>query len=192
MSFAVMNDLLPRHRITVDEYYRMSEDGRLAPDVRTELIDGEVIEMPRMGSPHAGTVGKLQYILFPVVSPLAHLRVQLPVRLGEYSEPLPDLAVLLPRKDFYTSRHPLPADTLLIVEVSDSSLPFDVNVKVPLYAQHKVPEVWVVDLEHARIHFFHAPENGTYTDASVTDKPGVVTLISLPEVKVDLSALFES
>jgi len=68
ISFAVMNDLLPRHRITVDEYYRMSEDGLLAPDVRTELIDGEVIEMPRMGSPHAGTVGKLQYILFPVVS----------------------------------------------------------------------------------------------------------------------------
>jgi Uma2 family endonuclease len=189
MSFAVMNDLLPRHRITVDEYYRMSDDGRLAPDARTELIDGEVIEMPRMGSPHAGTVGKLQYILFPVVSPRAQLRVQLPVRLGEYSEPL---AVLLPRKDFYMSRHPLPADTLLIVEVSDSSLRFDVNVKVPLYAQHKVPEVWVVDLQHARIHLFRAPENGIYSDVSVVDKPDVVALTSLPEVKVNLSKLFGS
>jgi Uma2 family endonuclease len=192
MSFAVMNDLLPRHRITVDEYYRMSEDGLLAPDIRTELIDGEVIEMPRMGSPHAGTVGKLQYILFPVVSPQAHLRVQLPVRLGEYSEPLPDLAVLLPRKDFYMSRHPLPADTLLIVEVSDSSLRFDVNVKVPLYAQHKVPEVWVVDLRHTRIHLFRAPANGIYSDVSIIDKPDVVALASLPEVKVNLPALFES
>jgi Uma2 family endonuclease len=192
MSFAVMNDLLPRHRITVDEYYRMSEDGLLAPDVRTELIDGEVIEMPRMGSPHAGTVGKLQYILFPVVSPQAHLRVQLPVRLGEYSEPLPDLAVLLPRKDFYMSRHPLPADTLLIVEVSDSSLRFDVNVKVPLYAQHKVPEVWVVDLQHAQIHFFRSPQNGIYTDVSVTEKPGVVALIAFPEVEVNLAELFGS
>ncbi len=192
MSFAVMNDLLPRHRITVDEYYRMAEVGLLAPDSRTELIDGEVIEMPPIGSPHAAAVSRLQDLLFSAIKGRAQLRVQNPVRLDNYSEPQPDLAVLLSRKDFYWERHPVPPDTLLVIEVSDSSFRFDVYVKVPLYAQHEVPEAWVVDLVHAQIHLFRSLQNGTYTDVSVIDKPGVVALTSLPEVKVDLSELFES
>jgi Uma2 family endonuclease len=192
MSAVVMNELLPRHRITVDEYYRMGEVGLLAPDSRTELIDGEVIDMAPVGSPHASTVDRLDSLLRPVLGDSARMRIQHPVRLDRYSEPQPDLAVVLTRKDFYASRHPLPADTLLIVEISHSTLRLDLNVKVPLYARHQVPEVWVVDLEHSRIHFFRSLQNGTYTDVSVTDKPGVVALTSLPEVKVDLSALFES
>ena len=192
MSAVVMKDLLPRHRITVDEYYRMSEVGLLAPDARTELIDGEVIEMPPIGSPHAAAVSRLQDLLFSATKGRAQLRVQNPVRLDICSESQPDLAVLLSRKDFYWERHPLPPDTLLVIEVSDSSLRFDVNVKVPLYAQHEVPEVWVVDLVHAQIHFFRSPQNGTYADVSVTDKPGVVALIALPEVEVNLTELFGS
>src|ERR1700731_2196605 len=84
---AVVNDRLPRHRITVDEYSAMSEDGRLAPDVRTELIEGEIIEMPGIGSPHASTVTRLQYLLFPVLGGSAQMRVQQPVSLDDYSEP---------------------------------------------------------------------------------------------------------
>ena len=192
MSALVMTDLLPRHRITVDEYYRMGEVGLIAPDARTELIEGEVIEMPPIGSPHAGTVDKVSYRLLAVLGEAARVRVQNPARLDHYSEPQPDVAVVLPRKDFYTSRHPLPPDTLLIVEVSDSSLRFDLKVKVPLYARHQVPEVWVVDLEHNRIHFFHSPQNGAYTDVSFTDKPEVVALTALPGITVDLSELFSS
>src|ERR1700748_1724055 len=86
---AVMNDRLPRPRITVEEYYRMDEVGLFAPDSRTELIEGEVIEMAPMGSPHASVIDRLQSILFPAVGSLARLRVQLPVRLDNYSEPLP-------------------------------------------------------------------------------------------------------
>jgi Uma2 family endonuclease len=192
MSFAVMTDLLPRHRITVDEYYRMAEVGLIAPDARTELIEGEVIEMPSMGSPHAGTVDRLEYLLRPILGELARIRVQHAIHLDNYSEPQPDLAFVLPRKDFYESRHPTPADTYLIVEVSQSSLRTDLRVKVPLYARHQIPEVWVVDLEHARIHFFRSPQNGAYTDVSFTDKPGTVVLTALPGATVDLSELFPS
>jgi Uma2 family endonuclease len=190
MSFAAMNDLLPRHRITVDEYYRMAEVGLIAPDARTELIQGEVIEMPRVGSPHAGTVDQLEHLLRTALGDSFRIRVQHPVHLDNYSEPQPDLAVVSPRKDFYQSRHPTPEDTYLIVEISQSSLRTDLKAKVPLYARHQVPEVWVVDIEHHQIHFFRSPKNGVYTDVSFTDKPGVVVLASLPEVKVDLSALF--
>jgi Uma2 family endonuclease len=188
----VMNDRSPRHRITVDEYYRMAEDGRLAPDARTELIEGEVIEMPGIGSPHASTVTRLQYRLFPVLGGSAQMRVQQPVRLDDYSEPQPDLVVVLPRQDFYHARHPGPADTLLIVEVSQSSLRFDRSVKVPLYARHQVPEVWLMDLERFRIHFFRSLRDGTYTDVSFTDNPAAVALSALPGVTVDLSGLFPS
>jgi Uma2 family endonuclease len=189
---AVMNDLLPRHRVTVDEYYRMSEVGLLAPDARTELIDGEVIDMAPIGSPHSGKLDRLNYLLLAVLGESARVRIQHPVRLDRHSEPQPDLAVVLPREDFYESRHPLPTDTLLIVEVSDSTLRLDLNVKVPLYARHQVPEVWVVDLEHNGIHFFRSPQNGVYIDATFTDKPAVVALTALPGVTVDLSELFAS
>ena len=190
MSFAVMTDLLPRHRVTVDEYYRMAETGLIAPDARTELIEGEVIEMPPIGSPHAAAVSQLQGLLYSATRGRAGLRVQNPIRLDNYSEPQPDLTVVLPRKDFYRSSHPLPADTLLVVEISQSTLRLDLKVKVPLYARHQVPEVWVVDLEHNRIHFFRSPKNGVYTDVSFTDKPAVVALTALPGVTVDLSELF--
>jgi Uma2 family endonuclease len=192
MSFAVMTDLLPRHRITVDEYYRMADDGRIAPDARTELIEGEVIEMPSAGSPHASTIDRLEHLLRPNLAESARIRVQHAVHLDNYSEPQPDLAVVLPRKDFYHSRHPTPADTYLIIEVSQSSLRMDLNVKVPLYTRHQVPEVWVVDLERNRIHFFRTPENGVYTNVSFSDKPETVGLTALPGVTVDLSELFPS
>ena len=189
---AVMNDLLPRHRVTVDEYYRMSEVGLLAPGARTELIDGEVIDMAPIGSPHSGKLDRLNYLLLAVLGESARVRIQHPVRLDRHSEPQPDLAVVLPREDFYESRHPLPTDTLLIVAVSDSTLRLDLNVKVPLYARHQVPEVWVVDLEHNGIHFFRSPQNGVYIDATFTDKPAVVALTALPGITVDLSELFAS
>ena len=189
---AVMTDRLPRPRVSVEEYYRMAEVGLLAPDARTELIEGEVIEMAPMGSPHAGRVSQLSHLIFPTLGSSGLMRVQLPVHLDDYSEPMPDLAVVRPRKDFYSSRHPGSADTLLIVEVSDSSLRFDRDVKVPLYSRHQVPEVWLLDLSHDRIHFFRAPRDGAYTDVSFTDDPRVVALLALPEIAFDLSELFES
>jgi Uma2 family endonuclease len=189
---AVMTDRLPRPRVSVEEYYRMAEVGLLAPDARTELIEGEVIEMAPMGSPHAGRVSQLSHLIFPALGNSGLMRVQLPVHLDDYSEPMPDLAVVRPRKDFYSSRHPGSADTLLIVEVSDSSLRFDRDVKVPLYSRHQVPEVWLLDLSHDRIHFFRAPRDGTYTDVSFADDTKSVALSALPEITVDLSELFES
>jgi Uma2 family endonuclease len=189
---AVMTDRLPRPRVSVEEYYRMAEVGLIAPDARTELIEGEVIEMAPMGSPHAGRVSQLSHLIFPALGNSGLMRVQLPVHLDDYSEPMPDLAVVRPQKEFYSSRHPGSADTLLIVEVSDSSLRFDRDVKVPLYSRHQVPEVWLLDLSRDRIHFFRAPRDGTYTDVSFIDEPNAVALSALPEITVDLSGLFES
>src|SRR3569833_2765732 len=98
---SVMNDRMP-----VEEYYRMAEEGLLKPDVRHELIEGEIIEMAPMGSPHAAEASKLMYLLIGSLGSSAQVRVQMPLRLDIHSEPEPDLAVVRSRKDFYRERHP--------------------------------------------------------------------------------------
>jgi Uma2 family endonuclease len=119
------------------------------------------------------------------------MRVQLPVRLSDISEPEPDFALVKPRADFYKKKHPGPADTFLIVEVSESSLRYDVQVKAPLYARHGVPEYWIIDLKGRQVTFFRSPESGQYADVSSTDAPGVVSPAALPEVQIDLAHVLD-
>ncbi|HLF13185.1 MAG TPA: Uma2 family endonuclease [Gammaproteobacteria bacterium] len=183
----VMQEWPRRHRITVEHYYRMAEAGLFEEDERVELINGEIIDMPPMGSRHAGTVAQLTDVLSHAVGGRAMIRAQLPVRLSDDSEPEPDIAVVKLRSDYYKSNHPVAADILLLVEISDTTVRYDRQVKVPLYAQRGIPEVWIVDLQSGEMHFYRSPVNGKYTVASSTAEPGVVSIASLPSVKVDLS-----
>src|SRR6266702_3964041 len=183
----VMSDWILRHRITVDEYYRMAEVGILPPDARVELIEGEIIDMAPIGTGHGGTVAQLIRLLLSAVGDRAHLLAQLPVRLSDISEPEPDCALVKSRADFYKKKHPGPDDTFLIIEVSESSLRYDVQVKAPLYARHGIPEYWVIDLPGRQVRFFRSPEAGQYTDVTSTGAPGVVAPVALPEVQIDLT-----
>lgn len=187
---AEIQDWPSRHRLTVDDYYRMAEVGVLAPDARVELIEGEIIDMTPPGSPHAGTVNLLLDILMSSVRPHAIVSSQSPARLSQISEPQPDLLVLRARDDFYRRAHPTPADVLLLVEVSDSSLRYDRKVKAPLYAKYGVPEVWIVDVKGRKLHIHRRPLDGEYADMQTLSTPGVMTIAALPDVKIDLSALF--
>ena len=178
-----------RHRLTVADYYRMGEAGILAPDARVELIDGEIIDMAPIGSVHAGSVDQLAQVLGKAVAGRALVRVQNPVRLDEHSEPQPDLSVLMPRADFFKSGHPPPSDTLLVVEVADTSLLFDRDKKIPLYARHGIPEAWLVDLRGKRLVRYRNPQQGAYT---LIDEPDLAQLeiAALPETRLGLSSLF--
>lgn len=186
----VMSDRITRHRITVDEYYRMAEEGILQPEARVELIEGEIIDMPPMGTEHGGAVGQLTRLLFDAVGKQAHLLVQLPVRLSDMSEPVPDFALVKFRDDYYRKKHPGPDDTFLVIEVSHSSLRYDTQAKAPLYARHGVPEYWVVDLEGRQVRFFRSPRSDQYAEVTSTDTPTVVTPVALPDVRIDLAHLF--
>lgn len=186
-----MESWLPRHRITVDEYYRMAELGLLAGDARVELIEGEIIDMAPIGSRHGAAVGRLDRLLQRAVGDRAIVFVQNPIRLSRSSEPQPDLAVVRPREDFYEARHPTGPDTLLIVEVSEATLRYDRQIKVPLYARHGIPDVWIVDLTSNQIHFFRAPAGDEYADVSSTATPGVVELAALRSASVDLSCMLQ-
>jgi Uma2 family endonuclease len=184
-----MENWLPRHRIDIDEYYHMAGRGLLARDARVELIDGEIIDMSPIGSPHAATVNTLAHLFNLAVGAHALVSIQAPVRLDRFSEPQPDLALLAVRADKYWRSHPTAANVFLIVEVSDSTLRYDRETKVALYARHGIPEVWIVDLENRELHIFRSPAEGCYLDVESIPDPGVMTPALLPEVSVNLSGL---
>lgn len=179
-----------RHRLTVDDYYRMGKAGILRADERVELIEGEIIDMPPPRSRHAGTVKQLAQLLQHAVGGRALVQVQDPLTLGEYSEPQPDLALLHARADFYKSRHPRAEDVLLVVEVAETSLRYDRDVKVPLYATHGVPEVWLIDIDNKLLVRYRDARAGTYARTDHADTRAPIEIEALREVRVDLSAVF--
>jgi Uma2 family endonuclease len=181
---------IPRHRLTVDEYYRMAELGILAPDARVELIEGEIIDMTPQGSRHADIVATLNRRIVLAVGDAVVVRCQLPLRLSIRSEPEPDFAIVKARGRHYASAHPTAADVLLLIEIAHSSVKYDRYVKLPLYARHGIAEAWLIDIEAARVHVFRAPRDGTYTDVSSVDRPDALSPIALPLVRIDLSAIF--
>ncbi len=162
-----------RHRLTVDDFHRMGEVGILPADARAELIDGEVFDMSPIGRLHAALVARLTTAFHESCGRRFVIWTQNPIRLGTMSEPQPDIALLAPRDDFYAGDTPTAADVRLIVEVADSSLEHDLAVKVPLYAAHGIPEVWIVETTTRRTHRFSRPANGGYADHGIveSDKP---------------------
>lgn len=184
------DELLKRHRLTVDDYHRMGEAGILCQDTRVELIEGEIIDMSPIGSAHAGTVKQLGNLMKLAVGRAAIVSIQDPLVLSEHSEPEPDIALLRPQDDFYKAAHPQAKDVLLILEVADTSLRYDREIKIPLYARSAIPEFWLVDLENHRLLIHHSPGKRGYQTLEVPDDLRRITLRSLPGITLDLSALF--
>ncbi|MGH2376231.1 MAG: Uma2 family endonuclease, partial [bacterium] len=169
-----------RRRFTVDEYYRMADAGIFSEDDRVELIEGEIVEMVAIGSRHAGSVGKFNRILSRRVGDAALVWVQNPIRLSEHSELRPDLALLRPRPDFYTSAHPGPEDVLLLIEVAESSVDYDREVKVPLYARYRVREYWLIDLPKGVVEVYRGPTPEGYRETQTVRRGGQLTIEALP------------
>ena len=156
-----------RHLFSVNEYAKMTTAGILAEDDRVELIEGDIVHMSPVGSQHAAPVKRLNHFLGRQVGDRALISVQDPIRLDDFSEPEPDIALLRPRDDFYVDAHPGPEDVFLLVEVSDSSARFDRSVKLPLYASHGICEVWIVDIGSRAIEVYQNPEGREYRDRSL-------------------------
>lgn len=191
MIAAMQRDLVRRHRLTVEEYFRMAEIGLLAPEARVELIEGEIFDMAPIGNQHGGFTAWLHRRFLRDLGEKISVWDQVTLPLGGFSAPEPDLVILKYRKDEYRNKRPMPDDVLLIVEVSQSSPRHDRTVKIPLYARHEIPEVWILDVQHLQIQFFHTLKAGRYAHASSTPTPGRVSLRALPAATVDLTELFE-
>ena len=157
----------PLMRISCDRYHEMIASGGLREDDRIELINGYLVTKMSIGSLHSGMVNRLNRLLGRLFGDAAIVTIQNPVTIHEYSEPEPDVVVAKFREDFYADRHPYPEDILLVIEVADTSLAFDREAKIPLYASCGIPESWLVDLIHHEIHVFRRPDGAAYQETLV-------------------------
>jgi Uma2 family endonuclease len=157
-----MSRQLAKRWITVDEYERMGEAGIFHPDDRLELLEGSVYEMLPISPPHAASVTYLSMLLHRLYPHVFIISTQHPIRLNDFSEPQPDIALLKWRDDFYRHAHPTPADVLLVIEVADSTVESDRLYKMPLYAKAEIPEMWLVNLPDEKIELYAEPDNGIY------------------------------
>jgi Uma2 family endonuclease len=184
-----MSVQIARRSFTVAEYYRMAEAGILSEDDRVELLDGEVIEMSPIGSRHAACVDRLNKCLSGISKQHFIVRVQNPIRLDNYSEPQPDITLLRVRSDFYAEAHPKPDDVSVVIEVADSSVELDRQVKLPLYAQAEIPEFWLANLPNDTVEFYAQPVNGVYQVAKIFGRGETVTSQMVANLRIGVDEI---
>jgi Uma2 family endonuclease len=174
---------------TVDEYYRMAAAGILRRNDRVELIRGEILAMSPIGPAHSASVLSANTIIAPIVGNRALVSVQSPVRLSDYDELEPDIALLRPRSDFYRSAHAGAADVLLIIEIADSSLDHDRTVKADLYAESGIAEYWVADIPEGCVWAYSNSDGKRYRDVVRLDRWEEVVPRLLADCAIPVAAL---
>lgn len=177
-------------RYSVDDYEEMVRRGVLTENDRVVLIRGEIVPKMAIGPKHSLCVKRFNHLLVPRTVGRAIVGVQDPIRLDD-SEPEPDLSLALPPIERYTTRHPGPADLLLVVEVADSSLDDDRNIMRPLYAEAGIVEFWIVNLVDECLDVYRDPRpDGTYGYDRVFRRGESVEVAALPGVVVAVDELF--
>jgi len=177
-----------RLRFSVDEYYKMIELGILKDYEKAEIIEGELIQKMPIGDKHASIVDVLNRFFIKNVSDDVRVRIQNPIRLTDYDEPEPDI-VLADLTKYDGKRHPRPPEILLIVEVSDSTLKYDRDTKLSLYAEAEIPEVWIVNLKNDIIEVHQKPSSGIYQLAQIFKRGDVLQSDSLSNLKLEVDKI---
>jgi len=178
-----------KHLTHLDEWRRMGEANIFPPGSRVELINGEILDMAPIGSYHAGHLKRINHVFSKLIPENLITSVQDPLQLGDLSEPEPDFMLLKPHEDFYTSRHPIADDVLLLIEIADSSLRFDQNEKLRLYAQHGIPEYWLLNLNDHCLEVYRKPSGDVYAEKNTLQAGDSVTLSQLPDISIQVSAI---
>jgi Uma2 family endonuclease len=173
--------------IAVDEYYRMADVGILRPDERVELLNGRIIEMPPIGPEHALVVELLHDAFRTALRDRAATFAQRPAHLDGFSEPQPDVMVVRGPRERYWGAHPVPADALLVIEVSQSTLTFDRGAKLQAYARAGIAEYWIVDLVHERLLAYANPEGNGYASQWIAGRGERVAPSAFPDASIAVS-----
>ena len=181
---------IARWTISVTDYHRMHDVGILGEDDRVELIDGEVRQMSPIGALHAAIVTRYHTLLLPQVGKTAIVFVQNPIQLNNISEPQPDIALLRFRDDFYSAALPKAAEVLLIIEVSDSTLVYDRQEKLPRYALAGIPEVWLTDVESEAIERYTDPKGNQYATKQTLKRGQRISVQALPTITLNVDNIF--
>jgi Uma2 family endonuclease len=168
----------------------MAESGILTEDDRVELIRGEIIDMSPIGTKHAACVRRLSNKLGQRLGNRIILSVQNPVVLDNNSEPQPDVALLKPRDDFYATAHPQPQDIFLLIEVSDSTVVYDREEKIPLYAEANIIEIWLVDINEQVVEVYQQPTAAGYQLMQKFASGQSLSIKAFPNVNITVNEIF--
>ena len=180
----------PVGEITVEEYYRLADEGVFGPDARVELLDGEIIEMLPIGPFHARSTRWLVNYFARLGEGRWLVDAQHPVRLSNSSEPQPDFVLIRSLDEEYKTRHPTPEDVFLLVEVSDSSLRFDQSRKLAAYAKAGVKEYWIVNLVKRWVEIHRDPSpDGTYESVTRKHNGDLIAPEAFPDATVRVADL---
>ncbi len=181
-----------KHLTNLAEWKKMGDAGIFPPDSRLELINGEIIEMSPIGSNHAGHLNRLNQLFTLKTSSNAIVSIQNPLQLNDLSEPEPDLMLLKLHQDFYCERHPNATDVLLLIEVADSSLEYDQNQKLRLYASHNIPEYWLLNINQSCVEIYRRPNAGLYAEKTTLSAGDQISLSQLPDITINIADILQS
>ena len=176
-----------KHLTDLDEWRRLGEANIFPPESRLELINGEILEMAPIGFNHAGHLKHINKLFTKLVPDNIIISVQDPLQLGDLSEPEPDFMLLKPNDDFYSSRHPNANDVLLLIEVADTSLIFDQNQKLRLYALHGIPEYWLLNLNDSCLEVYRKPNGEVYAEKTTLRAGDTITLSQLDQITINIA-----
>jgi Uma2 family endonuclease len=184
-------------RFTVEDYHHLVELGFLAKDDHIELIRGELIQMAAKGTAHETCMTRLLRVLPSLVGDRATLRCQSPITLSFDGEPEPDFSIVNNREDDYETAHPIPKETLLVIEISDSSLDYDRDVKLPLYAEGMIPHYWIFNLLDRCLEAYSEPYPITpnqfgYLNRRIVPAAGAIAFPPFPAKALSLQSIFSS
>ena len=183
-----MSVSLSRRLFKTQEFRDMIEAGVFQEDDRLELVDGEIVEMSPIGNRHATCVRKL-IAVFRRVGERALLDAHTPLGISEDNDFYPDVVLLRPRSDTYAESIPRASDTLLVIEVADTTLRFDRSIKKPRYAAAGAPELWIMDLEGSRVWVHRKPLEGDYGEVFEARAGDVLRIPGMPDVEIRVSDL---
>jgi Uma2 family endonuclease len=181
-----MSVQLLRRKFTVEQYHQMVEAGILTEDDRVELIRGEIVEMTPINRRHSAHVSRLNELFILRLAQLVTVGVQNPVELNDTSEPQPDISLLRRKADFYESGHPQPQDILLLVEVADTTVESDREIKIPLYAENGIVEVWLVDINEQCIEVYREPSPNGYQNIQRFVRGENLSILAFPEIIISV------
>ena len=176
-----------KHLTNLDEWRKLGEANIFPPESRLELINGEILDMAPIGFNHSGHLNRINKLFARLIPDDVIPSVQNPLQLGDFSEPEPDFMLLKSNADFYSSRHPIAGDVLLLIEVADSSLAFDQNQKLRLYALHGIPEYWLLNLNDSCLEVYRNPNGEVYAEKTTLHSGDTITLSQLNEITVSMA-----
>ncbi|MEI3648856.1 MAG: Uma2 family endonuclease [Dolichospermum lemmermannii FEM_B0920] len=174
---------------TVDEYHRMAEAGIFEPSERVELLEGKIIWMIAKGTAHSSAVGRTNKLLQNRLGNHAWIAVQDPVKLNERSEPEPDIAVVKIDPLDYADHHPTPAEVYLIIEVADSSLKLDTEIKAKAYSQAGIKDYWVLDVVKRELIVFRNPTTEGYQNQEIITEHQNISPLDFPDLEIVVSQM---